>query len=367
VSLPNDGVSLCDARDSPPAEEAAVKGLVFLGDRRLAFVDIDDPTPGPGEVVVEMKASGMCGSDLHPYRATHDEKVPLASRRIGGHEPCGVVAEVGLGVTTDVAKPGDRVMVHHYHGCSVCRHCRTGWPQLCAPATRKTYSGNWHGAHAPYMRVAASTLIPLHDSLSFVAGAAIACGTGTAWGAIERLQPTGDETIVVFGQGPVGLSATLLASARGSRVVAVDIDDDRLTLAESFGAHATLNPRKVDTVQALRELTSGRGVEMVIETSGAPQAAADGLAATAVWGKVCMVGIGGSITVNTQALLDRQITVMTSYTMSTVGQRDCADFIVERGLDVDRLFTHQWRLDQAEEAYRLFDTQSTGKGAFVWT
>lgn len=343
-----------------------MKGLVFLGDRRLACIDVPDPTPGHGEVVVEIKASGMCGSDLHPYRAPQDPNLPLDRRIIAGHEPSGVVAAVGPGVSREVAKPGDRVMVHHYHGCSVCRHCRTGWPQLCRPATRTTYSANAHGAHAPYIKVAAATLVPLHEALSFEAGAAIACGTGTAWGALERLRPSGNETIAVFGQGPVGLSATLLASARGARVVAVDIDDDRLAIASSFGAHATLNPSKVDTVTALRDMTAGNGVEMVIETSGAPRAAADGLAATAVWGKICMVGIGGSLTVDTRALLDRQITVMTSYTMSTVGQQQCADFIVQRGLDVDRLFTHRWRLDQAEEAYRLFDTQSTGKGAFLF-
>ena len=342
-----------------------MKGLVFLGDRKLAYVDVDDPTPGNGEVVVRIKASGLCGSDLHPYRAPHDSGIALAHRVIGGHEPCGIVAAVGAGVPRHVAKVGDRVMVHHYHGCAVCRHCRTGWPQLCKPATRVTYSANAHGAHAPYMKAMASTLVPLHDALSFEAGAAIACGTGTAWGAIERLQPTGDDTIAVFGQGPVGLSATMLASARGSRVIALDVDDMRLAQAMTFGAQVTINPRTTDATQALRELTGGEGVSMVIETSGSPKAAAAGLAATAVWGKVCLVGIGSTLNLETKALLDRQVTVMTSYTMSTVGQQDCADFVVERGLDLDRLFTHRWSLDEAEEAYRIFDTQSTGKGAFL--
>jgi threonine dehydrogenase-like Zn-dependent dehydrogenase len=118
--------------------------------------------------------------------------------------------------------------------------------------------------------------------------------------------------------------------------------------------------------EVLRELTDGQGVEMVVETSGSPLAAAAGLKATAVWGKVCMVGIGGKLTVETQAMLDRQVTVMTSYTTSTVGQKACADFVVARNLDLDRLFTHRWRLDQAEEAYRVFDAQATGKGAFIF-
>jgi threonine dehydrogenase-like Zn-dependent dehydrogenase len=216
------------------------------------------------------------------------------------------------------------------------------------------------------MKVAADTLVPLHESLSFEAGAAIACGTGTAWGALDRLHPRGDEAIAVFGQGPVGLSVTLLASTRGSRVIAIDLDEDRLALAKSFGADRTINAQNIDVAEVLRDLTGGQGVEMVVETSGSPQAAAAGLKATAVWGKVCMVGIGGTITVETQAMLDRQVTVMTSYTMSTVGQKACADFVVSRKLDLDRLFSHRWRLDQAEEAYRVFDAQASGKGAFVF-
>ncbi|RUW78900.1 MULTISPECIES: zinc-binding dehydrogenase [unclassified Mesorhizobium] len=343
-----------------------MKGIVFLGERRLALVEVNDPTPGDGEVVVEIKASGMCGSDLHPYRAPQDLSRPPESRVIGGHEPSGIVAAVGRGVPRHVALVGDRVMVHHYHGCTVCRHCRTGWPQLCEPITRTTYSANAHGAHAPYMKVSADTLVPLHDSLSFEAGAAIACGTGTAWGGLERLQPRGDETIAVFGQGPVGLSATLLASTRGSRVIAIDLDDDRLAMARQFGADETINAREANVAEVLRELTGGQGVEMVVETSGSPQAAAAGLQAIAVWGKVCMVGIGGKVTVDTQAMLDRQITVMTSYTMSTVAQKSCADFVVSRNLDLDRLFTHRWRLDQAEDAYRVFDAQVSGKGAFIF-
>ena len=343
-----------------------MKGLVFLGDRRIGFVDVEDPTPQHGEVIVEIKASGMCGSDLHPYRAPHDGSRPLESRVIGGHEPSGIVAAVGPGVPKHVAKPGDRVMVHHYHGCTVCRHCRTGWPQLCEPVTRTTYSANAHGAHAPFMKVAASTLIPLDDALSFEAGAAIACGTGTAWGALERLQPSGKETIAVFGQGPVGLSATLLASQRGARVIAIDLDGERLALARDFGADTTINGRDTNVADRLRELTGGLGVEMVVETSGSPQAAAAGLSATAVWGKMCLVGIGGKVTVETQAMLDRQVTVMTSYTMSTVAQKACADFVVERQLDLDRMFTHRWRLEEAEEAYRVFDAQASGKGAFIF-
>ena len=99
--------------------------MYFLGNRELAIADIPDPTPGPGEVVLEIRASGMCGSDLRVYRAAS------ASPFIAGHEPCGVVAEVGLGVTERDARIGQRVMTHHYTGCGACAHCLDGWSQMC--------------------------------------------------------------------------------------------------------------------------------------------------------------------------------------------------------------------------------------------
>ncbi|MEY4099764.1 MAG: hypothetical protein RL300_935 [Pseudomonadota bacterium] len=343
-----------------------MKGIVFLGDRKLGLLDVPDPTPGVGEVVLAIKASGMCGSDLHYYRAPHNPEATIQQRVIGGHEPCGVVVAVGAGVAAQVAKVGDRVMVHHYHGCMTCAHCRTGWPQLCAPATRIVYSSHDHGGHAPYMKVPASTLIPLHESLSFEAGAAISCGTGTAWGALQRLQMTGSETIAVFGQGPVGLSATLLAAARGARVIAVDIDEKRLELAKSFGADATLNAVKVDVPAAIKELTGGKGAQMAVDTSGSTPAASSALGSVGVWGKVCFVGVGARVSFDVLPFLDKQLTIMTSYTMSTVGQMECADFVVQRKLDLDRLFTDRWRLDQAEEAYLHFDKQSSGKGVFLF-
>jgi D-arabinose 1-dehydrogenase-like Zn-dependent alcohol dehydrogenase len=152
-----------------------MRGVVFLGDRELALQGFPDPAPGRGEVVVAMKASGMCGSDLKHYRAVASE-----ARRhvIAGHEPCGVVAAVGAGVSSDAAPVGARVMVHHYRGCGRCKHCRVGWSQLCRDGMT-VYGITGDGGHAHFMKVPASTLVPLPDALSFEEGAAISCGTGT--------------------------------------------------------------------------------------------------------------------------------------------------------------------------------------------
>src|SRR5215471_15451191 len=238
-----------------------MRGVVFLGERQLELREFPDPTPGPGEVVVAMKASGMCGSDLHPYRAAGNAAQALGlggsgGPVIGGHEPCGVVDAVGPGVSASDAKVGQRVMIHHYWGCGQCKYCRVGWSQLCKKGI-VVYGMTGHGGHAPFMKVPARTLVPMPEQISFEEGAAISCGTGTAYGALKRLDVSGRDTLAVFGQGPVGLSATMLGRAMGARVIAVDIASERLALAKEFGAEAIINSKETDPVAAIHQLTGG--------------------------------------------------------------------------------------------------------------
>ncbi len=348
-----------------------MKGVVFLGDRQLEIRTFDDPTPGQGEVVLEMKASGMCGSDLKFYRPPAGSALKAlgfkeAEPVIAGHEPCGVVVAIGPGVTEKEARIGQRVMVHHYRGCGACPHCSTGWMQLCVEGVAEIYGVTGHGGHAQYMKVPARTLVELPDALSFETGAAISCGTGTAWSALHRLDLRGDQTIAIFGQGPVGLSGTEIAAALGARVIAIDINNQRLERARDFGADLTINPTETDAVTAIREATRGLGAHASLEASSAPEARRQAVQCLRTWGKACYVGEGGSVSLEVSAdMLRRQATVIGSWTFSTIAQAECAEFIAARGLDIESLFTDRWRLDQAEEAYRSFDKQAGGKGVFL--
>ncbi len=340
-----------------------MRGVVFLGDRTVELRTFPDPTPGPGELVIAVGASGMCGSDLHYYRGEPPADAEIC---IGGHEPAGTVVAVGPGVLPTQAAVGDRVMIHHYSGCGTCRSCRSGWTQMCTRMTALVYGKNAHGAHAPFMKVAAASALPLPEALSFEAAAAIGCGTGTAWGALERLGEVGGLDVVVFGQGPVGQSVTLLAGARGARVIAVDPSADRRHQAMKLGAAETVDPTAEDAVTRIKELTGGTGPQAAVETAGASPAAATALSALAPWGKLCLVGLGGAVSIDVRQQLSRQLTVMTSWSLSSVQQIACADFIVNHQLAVDRLFTDRWTLDQAVEAYQDFDKQQSGKGAFLF-
>jgi len=342
-----------------------MKGIVFLGDRTLELREFPDPTPGPREVVLEIRGSGMCGSDLGLYRRSKETAV-ASGLVIAGHEPCGVVLEVGSAVTEREARVGARVMVHHYDGCGVCRHCRSGWTQSCIEDKIVYGTRGGHGGHAKYMKVPVHTLVPLPDDLSFAVGAAIACGTGTAYGALKRLGLQGDETIAIFGQGPVGLSGTQLASAMGARVIAVDLSAERREMALKKGAVVAIDPASDDPVAAIQAMTHGEGADKSLDATSSPEARRAAVRSTRVFGTACLVGVGGDVTFEVSPdIVHRQLTLIGSHTFSKVGQADCARFISDRKIDIDSLFTNTWKLEQAEEAYRLFDQQKTGKGVFV--
>src|SRR5712692_5765462 len=317
-----------------------MRGVVFTGNRQLELRDFPDPTPGPGEVVLEIKASGMCGSDLKFYRADGNETASLGlggsgKQVIAGHEPCGVIAALGPGVSETEGRVGQRVMNHHYTGCGRCKHCRVGWSQLCK-AGITVFGATGDGAHAKYMKVPA------------------------------RIDVPGRDTLAVFGQGPVGLSATLLGVAMGARVIAVDIAAERLALAKQFGADAVINSRGTDPVQAIMDLTHGEGAEATMDCTGLPEPRVAAVKSTATWGRMCFVGEGGATSLDvSRDLIRKQLTLMASWTFSSMGQWECARFVADRKIPLARLLTDHFRLDEAVDAYKRFDTQTTGKGVFT--
>jgi threonine dehydrogenase-like Zn-dependent dehydrogenase len=348
-----------------------LRGVVFLGNRKVELRSFPDPTPGPGEVVIAMKASGMCGSDLKFYRSPPGEAQKAlglggnAEPFIAGHEPCGVVVARGPGVSEREAPDGQRVMDHHYSGCGICQHCRVGWSQLCR-AGITVYGVTAHGGHADYLRVPVRTLVELPEELSFAEGAAVACGTGTAFSALKRMKLCGGDTLAVFGQGPVGLSATVLGAAMGARVIAVETSAERLKLATAFGADAVIDSSRDDPVKLISEMTRGKGADLALDCTGVAAARRAAVRCVKTWGTACYVGEGGDVTLEVSPdLLRRQVTLIGSWTFSAMGMLECAEFIAKKKIALEKIFSHRWRLEQAAEAYRSFDTQTTGKGVFL--
>jgi (R,R)-butanediol dehydrogenase / meso-butanediol dehydrogenase / diacetyl reductase len=356
-----------------------MKGLVFTGHRTLELMAFEDPTPADDEVILQIKASGFCGSDLHHYRgprgASLSAKSPafLAERGltpdspiIAGHEPCGVIVDMGRQVNRQVFHTGDRVMVYHYDGCRCCDTCRTGWVQMCDRGST-VYGHTAHGGHAHYMRVPARSLIRLPDSVSFAAGAAVSCGTGTAYAALERLSVSARDTLAVFGLGPVGLSAVQLARAMGVPTFAVDISDQRVATALALGASKGVNSAVTDPIDAIMEWTHGHGATVALDCSGVNSARQAAVRCTANWGRIAFVGVGGGVNLDAWSdLMARQRTLVGHWTFSDVGMSRCVQFVAEHGIDLDLQFTDRWDLTDAAEAYEKFDAQTSGKACFVF-
>lgn len=341
-----------------------MRGVVLRGDRRVDVQRFPDPAPGPDEVVLAMKASGICGSDLRPFRDAPRSRGPGATPVISGHEPCGEIVAAGAHVSA--WRPGDRVIMHHYAGCGWCRYCRVGYAQLCLEGHR-TFGFTANGGNADFLLAPASTMVRLPDELSYVEGAAVACGTGTAYSALTRLDVSGRDTLAVFGQGPVGLSATMLGARMGARVIAVDVSPERLELARRHGASETVDASAQDAVRAVLDLTGGQGADATLDATGVPEARVNAVRCARVFGRACLVGEGNTTTFDVSPqIIHKQLTIYGSWTFSTVGMADCARFVVERGVPLRELITDTFPLDRAQQAFDYFAGGSSGKCMFVW-
>jgi threonine dehydrogenase-like Zn-dependent dehydrogenase len=341
-----------------------MQGVVFLGDQKLELRDFPKPEPGVGEVLIQMKASGLCGSDLHYYRTPQAQIPSAALNTIKGHEPCGVV--VALGPRARNVKVGDRVIIHHYVSCGKCEYCLSGWLQLCQNGLH-VMGSDLNGSNAEYMLSPDIACVPMPDELSFEEGAILSCGTGTAWQGLIRLDISGRDTLAIFGQGPVGVGAAMLAKAMGARVIAVDTMGERLELSKQVGADEVVNAAEVDPAAAILKLTDNKGADATMDTSGSDQGRINSLRSARMWGRACFIGERGNTTFDVSNLfLRKQITIHGSWTFSTVGLMELADFVVKHKVPLKSMISHRFSLSQAEEAFKLFAAGKTNKALFVW-
>ncbi len=340
-----------------------MKGIVFLGDRRCEVREFPKPQPEHGEVLIRITATGICGSDLHVYRS------PESSDQIRGHEPCGEVVEVGPGVVK--LRPGDRVSVHHHHGCGVCANCARGETVACL-YDHKVYGVGRPGSFAEYMTAGERNCIPLPPSVSFVDGVFMACVGATAYAALRRLEAVAHESVAVFGLGPVGLSAVLVGKAMGLRVIGSDVLPERVELGKKCGADAVVNAAEQDVVAAVREFSAipgvpwVEGVDYVVETSGSTAARECILPSLRRLGKAAIVGVGSTEKViNPSDIHGRAATIIGSVVFPLGWSWDFARFLAASGMSFEPAVTHRFTLDDAEVALRTADEGHCGKVLFV--
>lgn len=343
-----------------------MRGAYLPGDRTVDLREVPIPSPGAGQVLVAMRASTICGSDLRAIYREHLGHGPEAYQGvIGGHEPSGEIVAVGpdcrrFGV-------GDRVVLYHIAGCGLCADCRSGYMISCTSPRRGAYGWQRDGGHADLLLAEESTCVRLPDELSFLDGACVACGFGTAYEAVCRGAISGRDAVLVTGLGPVGLAAGLLAKALGSPlVIGVDASPERVDLASSLGAVDVALPATDDALEGVLERTHGHGCEVSVDCSGSGAARSLALAATRRWGRCVLVGEGGRLELDVSpTLIHPQLTLIGSWVTSIGRMEELVERLVRWRLHPAATVTDTFALDDVGAAYDLADRGTRGKVAVV--
>lgn len=342
-----------------------MKAVLLPGDRQVQVVERERPTPGVGEVLVRVRASALCRSDMSIYYGNPivGAKVEGAGLVVPGHEPAGDVAELGEGVTSLAV--GDRIAVYLAVGCGFCAHCLVGDRMLCPQL--QVVGFDLDGGDAEYLVVPAVNCLKLPDAMSYETGAVMTDMVGTQFHAQQRIGVSGVDTLAVFGIGPMGAAGILIGKGRGARVIAVDSVPHRLEMARDLGADEVIDFSVEDPVERLRALTGGHGVDAAVECSGAPAAQNAALDAARVHGRVAFVGESRETTINpSDQMIRKQLTVIGSWYFRLGDFPEIARFVLDRGLAVEKMVTHRFSIDDAETAFRMFDQRETEKAVFVW-
>jgi len=207
----------------------------------------------------------------------------------------------------------------------------------------------------------------MSELLSYEEGAACACGTGTAYNAVRRMSISGRDTFAIYGQGPVGLSATLFGVATGARVLAVEPISYRRELAKRLGCEVAIDPLETDPVEAIKALTNGEGADATLDCTGIPEARINTLRSARIFGRVCFVGEGGQTAFDiSRDIIHKQLTIYGSWTMSTMDLSEVASYVINHKLPLSKIITHRFPLEQAVDAYKIFETGQTGKVIIAW-
>jgi len=334
-----------------------MRGVVLLGNREVEIRDFPDPEPGPDEVIVRVEAAGICGSDLHVYRSAKGHPDVIA-----GHETSGVVDRVGHHVEN--VKEGDRVIVYHAMGCGRCYQCLSGFHVYCVKGPWLLGS-NVNGGDADLILARSIGCLKLPDKLSFVDGAIMSCAGGTAYQILKNLQVSGRDALAVFGLGPLGLSAVMIAKALGSMVIGCDPVRERREIARMLGCDHLVDPVQENAVETVRMLTGGRGADASVDFSGSSAGRKAAIDCVRPRGRIGWIGNGDPETSVPQYIIGRGLTLTGCWIFSIDTYDELARFLVDHRLSLEKMVTHRFPLESAPEAFRLFDTSKTGKIVFL--
>ncbi|MFT7673313.1 MAG: alcohol dehydrogenase [Gammaproteobacteria bacterium] len=347
------------------------KSHPYTQSKPLNIEEVELDPPGANEVLIQIKAAGLCHSDLVAIDGERAKPVPI----VIGHEASGIVAEVGAGVSS--VEVGDHVVPSYVASCGQCDMCREGRPALCVPASIANVNGTLLGgtirlhrngerifhhsgvaAFAEYAVVSVNSLIKIDSTIAFEQAALFGCAVATGVGSVvntARVIP--GQTVAIVGLGGVGLSALLAAIMSGAgQVVAIDVNDDKLTLARQLGAHQVFNAKSETCADEVRAVTNG-GTDIAVETAGVAPALDLAYKITRRGGCTIAAGMPGpnaAITLSHLSLAAEERTLKGSYMGSCIPSRDIPRYMSlfqDGKLPIDKLTSHKIRLDDLNEAF----------------
>ena len=326
-----------------------MKALIYTKPYSFEYSDFPDPVAGDDDVLIRVKACGICGSDVHGFTGKTGRRIPPL---IMGHEAAGIVE--GLGRNVSGFEKGDRICFDSTVYCNKCESCRAGLFNRCdkrqvlgvsVPAFKR------HGAFAEYVAVPSWIVSKIPDELSFVDAALLEpASIGTH--AANRAPISNENTVVVIGAGTIGLFILQAARLRGAaKVIAVDINEFRLDLAKKLGADKLINPLKSDLVEAVLQETEGKGANVTLEAVGYAKTFADAVSITRMGGHVVAVGnLENKAEFDLQQLIAKEHTFTGSYASS--GEfRDCIELVASGKINVEPLISDVLPMQEGPDAF----------------
>ena len=328
-----------------------MKSLRFTGNSKIEVVDVPAPKPTPDQVLIDIKVSALCGSEMGVFYSPNG----LAGNP--GHEFADEVVDTNGHWEFE---QGDRVGAHVIVGCGTCAHCKTGNEIFCP---NMLGSG---AAHAEYIAVSARHCLRIPDGMDWDTGVLVSGDAmGVAYHLSRRVGVQAHDTVAVFGCGPVGLGVVALWSFLGARVIGVDMSPYRRDLAEKLGAWRTVEAGRRNTVDRLRRLTGGAGPDTCLECTGRPEAVAAAFEAARKGGKVGIVGEQDQAVFNpSRDLIHKELNVYGAWYFRLSEFAGMVE-LCNRGLKPRKVVTHRFPLEEAQQGYDLMARQECGKVLFV--
>ena len=330
---------------------------LFAGIGQISLQTVERRPPPPGYAVVAVKQSGICGSDLHSYFGHWNQSHTFAH----GHETCGVVTEVGAGVTQ--VQPGDRVVIECFAHCGDCLYCRTGQYTHCQ--NRRGVSHEQHGGFAEYTTAHVSGLFKIPDSMSDEEGALVEpLAVGVR--ALAQAGATSRDRVAVIGGGTIGLLCMAVAKANGVKETLITVKyPQQAAAARALGVDHVVDVTRQDLKEVVKELTGGLGMDVVIETVGGAKDFEDALGATRRRGTVVLVaGYHKPLTVDLSRIVWSEVLVTGSNCYGYSGLHTdfqvAIDLIASGKVDVTKIVTHRFPLSQITEAFTVAADKELG-------